>query len=196
MPLIYLGVGLSRTGTTSLHAAMTNLGFRSLHWEPQRLRAVVHGAESNPSFRYYDDCDCIFDVPHAYFFKEIGAAYRGLKYILTVRNEDDWFRSIVRHYASLPDSFSPHELWEASELQKLVYGSGSFPELDGFYRLPPFLYKKKFRDWNDHVRASIAPQDLLEIDVCAGQGWESLCPFVGRPLPDMPFPHENGTNWF
>ena len=35
------------------------------------------------------------------------------------------------------------------------------------------------------------PQDLLIIDVTAGEGWEKLCPFLGSPVPDVPFPKAN-----
>jgi hypothetical protein len=35
------------------------------------------------------------------------------------------------------------------------------------------------------------PKDLLELDICAGEGWASLAPFLGRPLPTDPFPHED-----
>jgi 3'(2'), 5'-bisphosphate nucleotidase len=37
------------------------------------------------------------------------------------------------------------------------------------------------------------PQDLLVIDVTAGEGWEKLCPFLGKPTPDIPFPKANVT---
>jgi hypothetical protein len=28
------------------------------------------------------------------------------------------------------------------------------------------------------------------------QGWEPLCKFLGRPVPDQPFPHVNDTQGF
>jgi 3'(2'), 5'-bisphosphate nucleotidase len=34
---------------------------------------------------------------------------------------------------------------------------------------------------------------LLIIDVSAGEGWEQLCPFVERPMPERPFPKANVT---
>jgi 3'(2'), 5'-bisphosphate nucleotidase len=37
------------------------------------------------------------------------------------------------------------------------------------------------------------PNDLLIIDVTAGEGWEKLCPFLGKPIPDLPFPKANVT---
>jgi hypothetical protein len=33
--------------------------------------------------------------------------------------------------------------------------------------------------------------DLLVLDICAGEGWEKLCPFLGMPVPDVPFSRLN-----
>jgi hypothetical protein len=55
----------------------------------------------------------------------------------------------------------------------------------------PFLYKKKYRDHNRAVVAAIPAERLLVIDVCAGEGWGKLCPFLGRPAPRHLFPWEN-----
>ena len=32
---------------------------------------------------------------------------------------------------------------------------------------------------------------LLVLDLVGGEGWEKLCPFLGVPKPDVPFPHDN-----
>jgi 3'(2'), 5'-bisphosphate nucleotidase len=33
----------------------------------------------------------------------------------------------------------------------------------------------------------------LVINVVAGEGWEKLCPFLGKPVPEIPFPKANVT---
>ena len=35
------------------------------------------------------------------------------------------------------------------------------------------------------------PDDLLEMNIIEGDGWEKLCPFLGLPTPAVPFPHLN-----
>jgi hypothetical protein len=35
------------------------------------------------------------------------------------------------------------------------------------------------------------PGDLLVLDICAGEGWKKLCPFLGKPVPSAVFPHLN-----
>jgi len=37
------------------------------------------------------------------------------------------------------------------------------------------------------------PKDLLVMNVSAGDGWEKLCPFLGKPIPGVPFPKANVT---
>jgi hypothetical protein len=43
------------------------------------------------------------------------------------------------------------------------------------------------------VRAHFArrPQDLLIMDLEAGDGWDELCPFLGCAAPRRPFPVKN-----
>jgi Sulfotransferase domain len=171
-PLKYLGVGLSRTGTSSLSAAMSRLGFKSLHWEPERLDGVILGTDNNPNFKIYDDCDFICDIPHAYFFREIRQAYPGLKFILTERNEEDWYRSIRRHF---PDHARKNR--ENKLLKMIVYGTT-------FDENPEFLTKKRFRDWNDTIKHMLTGEkkkvsgtfiDAVEGGWYTGWLWEDHC---------------------
>ena len=55
------------------------------------------------------------------------------------------------------------------------------------------VYRKRYDEHNADVRAYFAqrPDDLLVIDVTAGDGWDRLCPFLGVDVPDAPFPHRN-----
>ncbi len=37
------------------------------------------------------------------------------------------------------------------------------------------------------------PDKLLIMNVVAGDGWETLCPFLNKSIPDIPFPKANVT---
>ena len=37
--------------------------------------------------------------------------------------------------------------------------------------------------------------DLLIIDLPNDDGWSRLCPFLGHPTPNEPFPHANKASW-
>lgn len=41
------------------------------------------------------------------------------------------------------------------------------------------------------IRGMVPPDRLLEWS--ADEGWEPLCKFLGKEVPDMPFPHANAV---
>jgi predicted SAM-dependent methyltransferase len=46
----------------------------------------------------------------------------------------------------------------------------------------------------EHLRITLfegRPDDLLIFNICGGEGYETLCPFLGLPILGEPFPHEN-----
>jgi hypothetical protein len=64
-------------------------------------------------------------------------------------------------------------------LHRLVYGSA--------YIDPP-RYLKRFSDHRKAVEDAIPPTQLLVLNVCDGEGWVRLCPFLGTAVPPEPFP--------
>lgn len=166
-----LGVGLSRTGTRSLAAALERLGYKTVHWAPERLRDTIDGLTQYPEVFKYDDVDAAVDIPAAYFWRELDRAYPGLKFILTVRERTSWLTSVAKHYGRAePDH----------NLQALVYGST---------RVIPWLYWQRYTAHVNALMKHFGPERLLVMNILAGQGWEVLCPFLDQPIPSEPFPH-------
>jgi hypothetical protein len=178
-------IGLSKTGTRSLHDALQILGLRSVHWGgPDLQTAVQRGPEireaverslreGRPLLTDLDDADAYSDI-HALStnFDVLDRQYPGSKFILTVREPEEWLDSRRRHV-------------EANIARKArgEYG-GTFltVDIDG--------WRAEAIEHEQHVRAHFAgrPGDLLVLDIAAGDGWERLCPFLGLPLPTEPFP--------
>jgi hypothetical protein len=52
----------------------------------------------------------------------------------------------------------------------------------------------RFNAHNDQVRRIVAPERLLVFE--ASQGWDPLCRFLGRPLPEIPYPRVNDAEQF
>lgn len=180
-----LGVGLSRTGTWSLCQALNILGYKTIHWEPERLRDIVNGSNNTPDFRRYDDVDAVTDLPAALFYNEICDAYPGCRLILTVRDVDNWFNSVKYHYeVRVPANMAeePDALEEARTTQVYAYGSDLVNE---------FLYKKKYLDHNQNIIAT--HPDTLVMNIIGGDGWDILCNYLGVPIPDREFPRINMT---
>lgn len=204
-----LGAGLSRTGTLSLHTALEILGFKSLHYDTIRLNDVLDGSNPRPDFRRYDDIDAVLDLPAAYFYEELTAAYPGCKCILTVRNLDHWWKSICRHVDESDPTAAPglglrrgaKRMWRKwtnqpyehltrdynrfrHELMRIVYGSAIPHE---------YTYKRKYQEHNERVQLKIPPEQLLVMDISAGDGWDKLCGFLGVDRPPVAFPHKHSS---
>jgi hypothetical protein len=200
-----IGAGLSRTGTLSLHLALERLGFKSMHFDDTRLNDILAGSCANPDFRRYNDLDAVVDLPAAYFYRELFAAYPGSKVILTTRDVESWWRSVKHVFTVHPVAEVPRLKYRLAakfglgdairedqqdifrrNLRRNVYGSSEPKE---------FLYKHRFIEHNTAVVATIPPENLLVMNIPGGDGWQKLCPFLGVPAPDEPFPLSHGTKY-
>lgn len=177
-----LGVGLSKTGTSSLHRALGLLGLRSLHYDDARLNDVVHGTAARPDFRRYDDVDAVLDIPAAHFFVELTAAYPDCRCILTERNEDDWWRSVHHHFNVRRPIRTRADHPFKWDLRCLVYCSADAREAE---------YRRRYRAHNARVRQCVPASRLLVMDISGGDGWDPLCRFLAAAVPDAAFPHQN-----
>ena len=177
-----IGAGLSRTGTKSLESALKTLGFRTLHYDRTRLNDILDGTNAHPDFRRYDDLDAVLDLPAAWFFEELLAAYPESRCILTVRDEDSWWESVEAHFNLFFPVISSAEDPFRTQLRNLVYGSVTATESE---------YRKRYREHNQRVQAVVPPERLLVIDIVGGEGWQTLCPFLGLQPPAAAFPHAN-----
>jgi hypothetical protein len=119
------GIGLGRTGTTSLHRALEMLGFRSRHCPRFTL---------DPAGVLCVSASC----------------------------------------SRMSSSLTQATLFGAATFDRDRYAAA---------------YEAHSADVLDHFRGREA--DLLVMDICAGEGWEKLCPFLDRPVPDAPFPRRN-----
>lgn len=171
-------IGFQKTGTTSLHAALTALGYRTSAvvgrgWTAERLAA--EGAAL--CIRTMKEFDAAQDMPWPVFFRELDDAFPGSKFILTVRDAERWFSSIEGHFGA-----------NADEMQAFVYGRDAAAPAGNRARYLE-IYRRHERD----VRAHFVdrPGDLLVMDLERGEGWKELCGFLGAPIPAGPFPVRN-----
>ena len=51
--------------------------------------------------------------------------------------------------------------------------------------------EKAFNAWHKEVIEKCPKDKLLVFDV--KEGWEPLCKFLNKPIPDVPFPNTNDT---
>jgi hypothetical protein len=176
---LVFGIGLNKTGTSSLHEALRILGYRSLHWGGPQARALVRKAmeEGKPMLHYLDpDLEAVLDLEEVtYNFGLADAQYPGARFILTVRDLESWVESRRRHVESNRRAKAAGKY------------SGPFLEIDVDAWVAD--YRAHIERVRDHFRGR--PSELLEIDLAAGDGWEPLCEFLGHEIPGVPFPAQN-----
>jgi hypothetical protein len=152
-----------------LHHALKILGYRSVHYPCYTWIAE----------RYEAACD----LPIPLLYKELDRKHPRSKFVLTVREPEDWARSIIDHRRRHPLGagwLAPGPVREA--IRVLLGGPEAEPErLCRAYRAHVAAVRAYFGD-NDR---------LLTLDICAGDGWSKLCPFLDTTIPRVPFPRTN-----
>lgn len=55
------------------------------------------------------------------------------------------------------------------------------------------IMTQKYYEHNDEIKKYFKgrEKDLLIMNICAGDGWKKLCPFLGKTTLRRPFPKEN-----
>lgn len=207
-----IGVGLQRTGTTSLALALDELGYgpcynlRTLNSQPHRVADWII-AEKDPSVadweRIFEGFESAVGTPTSAFWREIADAFGSAKVILTVRPAESWYESVG---ATLSEALAPQPAavrlltWQnlghgdslakaSDEFQQRTWEreiGGLFADRDRTIE----AYDKHIAD----VRANIPGDRLLVYSV--RDGWGPLCEFLGVPEPDAPFPRENDRATF
>lgn len=180
-PFKVIGVGLNKTGTTTLAKCLQILGYQRHVSVRGDLLAKYRDGRLDDIFSVVEQHESFEDWPWPLVYKELFFRFGDkARYVLTTRRDADaWLESLKRH--SLRTSPDRH-------CRLLAYGY-NYPHgleryhLD-FYQRHNYEVKKFFEDHN-------AQDLLLEISWDAGDGWEKLCRFLGEPIPTIAFPHEN-----
>ncbi|MBW2998607.1 sulfotransferase family protein [Candidatus Woesearchaeota archaeon] len=173
------GIGLNKSGTTSLHEALKIIGFNSAHCffedritiQDKMKENIDEGKDILFGLEKYDallDFNNLKDV--MCLVSKLYLKYPDSLFIVTKRNKDDWVKSFTKHNELI------HGLdKEQSKKNKIVYEQ---------------LYDKVLTDIDDFFKDK---PNLLIMDICGGDGWEKLCPFLNKKIPKISFPYFNKT---
>ncbi|HJU98616.1 MAG TPA: sulfotransferase [Jiangellaceae bacterium] len=200
-----IGVGVGRTGTLSLKAAVERLGFgpcfhmRNVLDHRERLPLWEAAATGSPV-----DWDAVFagyessvDWPGAAFWRELTGHYPRAKVILTVRDPERWYDSVRETIYQLFGGGTDSPL--ANEALRRIPGIATMhafnrklvwdgPFLEGRFDDRGWAIRAFLRH-NAAVREEIPPERLLVFEV--SEGWRPLCDFLGVEQPDDEFPRLN-----
>jgi len=186
LPTRIFGIGMHKTATTSLHLAMKILNFDSAHWTSAHWAKAIwlemkQWGRSNTLERSYHLCD----LPIPILFRELDKGYPNSKFILTMLDEEVWVEAARIHW-------SPRNRFRAGwdsdpfshQIHQAIYGQRHFERE---------VFLARYRQHNAEVLEYFKdrPNDLLVMRMSSGAGWAELCPFVGKPAPNVPYPHGN-----
>lgn len=142
--------------------------------------------------KLYEGYDACADFTAAAFYKEMLQKYPDAKVILTERPADSWFKSIQNTlFKSAPtvsqDPSDPN--YELGQLGLTLVFDGLMKDPENFDRKE--LFTKMYLDHNAEVKR-LVPAEQLYVMV-TGEGWEGICKFLGKDMPDVPYPSINNT---
>jgi len=192
MSLSLIGAGFGRTGTASMKSALELLGFGPCHHmkevtTPQQNKYWLAAATGktvqwDQVFENYGAC---IDWPAAFFWQELSEYYPDAKILLTVRDSESWYRSmeqtIFKVLKTKPEAFAVAD--------KLV-GERVFANRFDDKEYVIGIYEKNIRD----VQSAFSSDRLLTYEL--GSGWDPICHFLDKPVPETPFPKSNTTDDF
>ncbi len=195
MSLKVIGAGLPRTATWSQKLALEQLGFgpcyhmsealeHAEHWPLWETAAAGGPVDWNTIFAGWGSTT---DAPGCHFYNDLAAYYPDAKVVLSVRDPERWFASTQNTIIS--DQVAGFHAARGSLGMVDAMGWGTDPRLrDKAWMLD------RYNRHNEEVQRAIPAARLLVYDV--SQGWEPLCRFLGRPIPDAPYPQVNSTDDF
>jgi len=178
------GIGLSRTGTKSLTLALNILGTSVIHY-PDNAATCHDLMTGNYDFSVLQDFQGITDITVAPYYAQLDKLFPGSKFILTTRDRTDWLNSMEAHWQNKPiledGKIDATKMQIRRFLRAAVYGTYTFDR----ERLS-YVHDLHHRNVLEYFRDR--PQDLLVINICRGEGWDKLAPFLKQPLPTRMFP--------
>lgn len=201
MTIEVIGAGFGRTGTMSLKLALERLGYvkcyhmMELFGHPDHLPLWVagHRGETVDWDALYEGYRATVDWPSCDRWQEHAAYYPDAKIILSTRDPERWYESVVS--TIYPSSAMARDS-EDENLQRFgrwvdeIIWTGVF---DG--RLEDKDHA--IAVFNAHeacVKASLPADRLLVFE--ASEGWEPLCEFLGKDAPDEDYPRANTRDEF
>ena len=179
--------------------ALEELGFKAIHNPKHFRKQAMEGC-----YRFEPDDWRALTNFGEHFYPQLDQAYPNSKFILTVREEQAWLKSWERQIGdSTGDEVGARWAWSrklrtamrnvnnALKDEIAVTHLHSRIDIFGTYKFHAeralYVYRLHQKNAIEYFRDR--PDDLLVMNITAGDGWEKLCPFLGiNDFPSDSFP--------
>lgn len=206
MSLEIIGAGFGRTGTLSTQHALNELGFPCYHMKEiqkkgnkNHLDFWLRIAESPPNVQHdwnevFHDYSATIDYPSSCVWKELLNSYPEAKVLLTLHpgGAEAWYRSTTETIYAMSN------MWEGKLLSFFIPPFRKMTTMTSKLIWGRFLQgtmdqkQDAINRYNQHILEviDIVPSEQLLI-YSVDQGWEPLCLFLGKEIPQSDFPKVN-----
>lgn len=193
-------IGFPKTGTTSLEFALGTLGYNVCKGDFQNnhtnylisLFINKDFEEINRIINYYD---AFADLPWGGtdFYVYLSKQYPEAKFIHTQREAEEWYVSLIKMTTKFDKNL---EVAMSDFHSRGRYGFIYYlRKVIGLNSLDNSKVKliKYFLDTNKSIENyfSSSNYSYLSLNIIEGDGWEKLCKFLNKEVPNIPFPHKN-----
>ena len=194
-------IGMPRTGTRSLSEAMGILGYSVNHGlgfvkkrsveESKKLhsdfiRDLLWG---HPPSIIYDNYQFVGNLPIIHW-QTLAEENSSIRFILTDRSEQEWWKSCYTRWQRVR-RWRVRGICRSRELQYRQIFSFIFSlKAFGCYGMNETAWRAGFRSHRESVIRYFEGTDRLLIhNTFEGDGYSSLCSFLGRAVPDSEYPN-------
>lgn len=196
MTLSIIGAGFGRTGTTSQQRALDELGLGPCYHFDEVLKNPGHdqlwldivNGKPIDSDAVFGDYRATVDWPGCHYWKELLAQNPEAKVLLSTRDFESWYDSATKTiYRSMIADYSDQsrDIIKALDMSRIMILEDTF---QGRFEDTEFA-RSIYEQHHENVIRSVDPDQLLVYQV--SEGWDPLCTFFDRPIPDEPFPKAN-----
>jgi hypothetical protein len=196
-------IGRNKTGTTSLEKALADFGYKMGDQEQGEMLFKHYGNRNwDPIINFCHTAEAFQDVPFSWPFTwlVLHKEFPDAKYILTVRDTESWYRSLISFHAKLftdgkripvKEDLLNAEYRYKGFIWELNRTRSPAPENDIYNKQ---ILTDEFNRHNENVRQYFKNNPLfLEIDVSQPDSYIKLCNFLGQKPLYPEFPHLNKT---
>lgn len=195
-----IGAGFGRTGTLSLKTALEELGMVKCYHMFELFRRPGDSWVWNDALdgkpvdwqKLFQGYQAIVDWPGCTFYKELMAEYPDAKVVLSVRDPEKWYESVLTTIYRLTSTWEYAVIWFFVPHMRRTYAmnqKGIWQRTFGGRFEDREVALAVFQQHIEEVKRTVPADRLLVFDV--KEGWSPLCNFLGLPIPEQPFPHRN-----
>ncbi|KAH8554487.1 P-loop containing nucleoside triphosphate hydrolase protein [Umbelopsis sp. PMI_123] len=201
-PLQIIGSGWGRTGTAAMREALVQLGYDVHH-----MVVIMTDLSSDCDVfveawdgkdvdwnRAFGKFNAAVDWPAAAFYKQLMEVYPDAKVIHTTRDPEKWYTSVMNTIMAVNSlegqADVPPQMLQRQKMVRHIIFDG---ELKGSRDKETCV--QMFKDHDEEVKRHVPADRLLWFETGV-DGWDKLCSFLGKEVPNTPWPHVNKSEEF